>query len=160
VPAHSADSASPQQQHGAPMAEPQTQTIIRPPVDHSVLAGLTGGNTGIEQAVLANFRRVNGEDVAMLERAVDEQSIAKVTRSAHRMKGACRMIGAHALAAVAEVIEHASRNEDWPAVRSNMATFATERDRLDGWVDGLLVATRRTEPSGAIEISAGADSRS
>ena len=119
------------------MAAPREGPISVPPIDPSVLAGLTGGNTDIEQAVLANFRRVNEEDAMMLERAVDEQSIANVSRAAHRMKGACRMIGAHALAAIAEVIERASRNEDWQAVRSSMAAFDAERDRLDNWIDGL-----------------------
>ena len=136
LPPQSADIAPPRDQHGAPVVEAGPGSVV-PPVDHSVLAGLTGGNSDIEQAVLANFRRVNNEDATMLERAVGEQSIPDVTRSAHRMKGACRMIGANALAAVAEVIEHASRNEDWSTVRSNMGSFDAERVRLDGWIDAL-----------------------
>ena len=137
LPPQSAESAPARDQHGAPLVEAGTGRIAVPPFDHLVLAGLTGGNGDIEQAVLANFRRVNNEDATMLERAVGEQSISDVTRSAHRMKGACRMIGANALAAVAEVIEHASRNEDWSTVRSNMSSFDAERVRLDGWIDAL-----------------------
>jgi signal transduction histidine kinase/CheY-like chemotaxis protein/HPt (histidine-containing phosphotransfer) domain-containing protein len=117
-----------------PAAAPQQPES---PIDHNVLAGLTGADHDVETAVLANFRRVNDEDAATLARAVDERAIANVTRAAHRIKGACRMIGARALADVSEAIEHASRAENWTAIRSNMPTFDAERARLDRWIDGL-----------------------
>jgi len=87
---------------------------------------------------IANFRRVNDEDAETLVRAIDEQAIANVTRAAHRIKGACRMIGARSLAAVTEAIERASRADDWTTIRGNMAAFDAERVRLDRWIDGVL----------------------
>ena len=115
------------------------------PVDQGVLASLTGANPDVEMAVLANFRRVNDDDAATLAHAVDEQAIGNVTRAAHRIKGACRMIGARSLAAVSEAIEHASRADDWAEVRSNIAAFDAERIRLNRWIDGLLLQRRDHE---------------
>ena len=112
------------------------------PIDRSVLAGLTAADPQMERAVLANFRRVNDDDAVALTTAVAEHSIADVTRSAHRIKGACRMVGARALAGVCETIERASRAGDWGAVRSNMGAFDDKRARLNRWIDALPNAVR------------------
>jgi HPt (histidine-containing phosphotransfer) domain-containing protein len=74
---------------------------------------------------------VNVEDAAMLKRAVAGSNILEVTTASHRIKGASKMVGAMALAAVCERLERASRAGDWPVVRANMGAFEHELERLN-----------------------------
>ena len=107
--------------------------ITRPvaPLDRSVLASITGGDTAAEREILMDFRRASDDDAAVLRRAVDKSNIPEVTTASHRIKGASKMVGATALAAVCEQIERASRANDLHAVRSNMGTFQEELERLN-----------------------------
>lgn len=107
------------------------------PLDHSVLAAISGGDATAERDILLDFRRVNDEDAAMLEQAVAKSDIPQVTRASHRIKGASRMVGALALADVCERIEHASRANDWPAVEADMGAFHQEWRRLNAHLDTL-----------------------
>ena len=107
--------------------------LARPaaPLDRTALAGLTGGDVEAEREILLDFRRVNVEDAAMLKRAVAGSNILEVTTASHRIKGASKMVGAMALAAVCERLERASRAGDWPVVRANMGAFEHELERLN-----------------------------
>jgi signal transduction histidine kinase/CheY-like chemotaxis protein/CHASE3 domain sensor protein/HPt (histidine-containing phosphotransfer) domain-containing protein len=111
--------------------------IARPaaPLDRSVLAGLTGGDAVAERQILVDFRRANEDDAAALKRAVDKSNISEVTTASHRIKGASKMVGAMALAAVCEKIERASRADDLQAVRSNLGAFQQELERLNHYCD-------------------------
>jgi CheY-like chemotaxis protein/anti-sigma regulatory factor (Ser/Thr protein kinase) len=111
--------------------------IARPvaPLDRSVLASFTGGDTAAEREILMDFRRASDDDAAMLRRAVDKSNIPEVTTASHRIKGASKMVGATALAAVCEQIERASRASDLHAVRSNMGAFQEELERLNHYCD-------------------------
>lgn len=106
-------------------------------VDHSVLAAICGGEAGVAREVLTDFRRVNDEDVAVLEQAVADIDIPRVGHAAHRIKGASMMVGALGLAGVCERIEHASRSNDWIAVEANMGAFHEEWMRLNAHLDSL-----------------------
>ena len=107
------------------------------PVDRSALAAMSGGDAATERDILADFRRVNDEDAAMLKRAVATSDIPQVTRATHRILGASRMVGALGLASVCERIERASRASDWPAIMSNMDAFLLESIRLNAYCDSL-----------------------
>ena len=85
-------------------------------VDPSVLGVISGGDAAAERQMLADFRRVNDDDAAMLMLAVDRRDIARVTNASERIGGASRTIGAMALAAVCERLERASGLSDWKAV--------------------------------------------
>ncbi|HVT02071.1 MAG TPA: response regulator [Thermoanaerobaculia bacterium] len=107
------------------------------PLDRSVLAAISGGDAGAERDILLDFKRVNDEDAAMLERAVSKSDLPQVTRATHRIKGASRMVGAIGLASVCERIEHASRVHDWTTVAISMNAFHHEWTRLNGYFDSL-----------------------
>jgi CheY-like chemotaxis protein/HPt (histidine-containing phosphotransfer) domain-containing protein len=107
------------------------------PVDHAVLAAVLGGDAATERDVLTDFRHANDKDAAMLERAVAANDGPQVTRATHRILGASKMIGAHALAGVCERIGHASRSRDWMAVMADMSAFHREMARLNTYVDAL-----------------------
>jgi two-component system, NarL family, sensor histidine kinase EvgS len=111
--------------------------IARPaaPLNRSVLATLTGGDAAAEREIMMDFRRSNEDDAAVLRRAVDRSKIPEVTTAAHRIKGASKMVGAAALAAVCERIELASRADDLQTVRANMGAFQEELERLNHFCD-------------------------
>ena len=111
--------------------------IARPvaPLDRSVLTSFTGGDAAAEREILMDFRRASDDDAAMLRRAVDKSNIPEVTTASHRIKGASKMVGATALAAVCEQIERASRANDLHTVRSNMGAFQEELERLNHYCD-------------------------
>jgi len=107
------------------------------PVDRSVLAEISAGDAAAERDILLDFRRVNDEDAAMLKQAVAKIDIPQVTRASHRIKGACKMVGAMGLASVCEHIEHASRANDWNTIKAYMGAFHQEWMRLNAYFDSL-----------------------
>jgi CheY-like chemotaxis protein len=106
------------------------------PVDRSVLAAITGGDTAVECEILTEFRRINDQDAVMLKLAVDRRDMPQVTNASDRIKGASRTVGATALAAVCERLEHASRANDWKDVEANMRAFHRELERLNTYCEG------------------------
>ncbi|MBP6701987.1 MAG: response regulator [Vicinamibacteria bacterium] len=118
-----------------PHISPFHEAVSAPPVDRTVLARISGGDPSTERDILADFRRVNDEDAAALDRAVAATDGAQVTHSAHRMLGASRMVGAPAFASVCETIEHASREGDWTRITASMAPFHLEWNRLNTYLD-------------------------
>ena len=130
------------EQSDAPVEQPGSRPgasvpVEAAPVDRSVLAEISGGDAAAEREIFLDFRRVNDEDAAMLKQAVTNSDIPQVTRASHRMKGACKMVGAMGLASVCASIEHASRASDWPAVEANMGAFHQEWLRLNAYFDSL-----------------------
>jgi len=117
----------------APVTSPRVETSL--PVDRSVLAKISGGDASTERDILTDFRRVNDEDAAALDRAVAATDGAQVTHSAHRMLGASKMVGAPAFASVCEAIEHAGREGDWTTITASMEPFHVERNRLNTYLD-------------------------
>jgi len=105
------------------------------PLDRSALAVFSGGDAAAERGLLVDFRRANDEDAAMLRHAISERDLSLVANASHRIKGACRMVGAFALASVCERIEHASRASEWRAVLADMTAFQQEYTRLNAHLD-------------------------
>ena len=104
------------------------------PVDPATLHILTKGEPAAVRRVLRHFHRVNQGDVQALLAALDRVDFPAITHAAHRIKGACALIGAHALAAVCNLIEHAGRSGDGPAVAGCRARLDHELERLNAYV--------------------------
>jgi CheY-like chemotaxis protein len=104
-------------------------------LDRSALAAISGGDAAAERDILVDFRRANDDDTALLKRAVAASDMAQITRAAHRIKGASRMVGALGLAGVCDRIEEASRASDWNAIRAGMGAFQQEWMRLNAYFD-------------------------
>ena len=105
--------------------------------DRSALAAITAGLPTAETEILADFQRANDEDAAALRAAVRENDLAAISHASHRMKGASRMVGMKRLAAVCEVVEHASRSSDLPTVKRNMETLGRELERVNGYINSV-----------------------
>ena len=113
---------------------------VMPVMDESALAEIAVG-AAMRREVLADFRRYNDADALALEVAIEAGDLPKVTRAAHRIKGATRTVGAEALAAVVERIERSSRAGDWSATTLQMDAFRRELDRLNAHIDSLETAS-------------------
>ncbi len=89
-------------------------------VDRAVLDELTGGDTELAEAILADYVNSSGSDLAALRAALAARSAEHVRRHAHRMKGASRTVGAHHVTTLAGELETAASapGQDWPALRS------------------------------------------
>ena len=70
------------------------------------------------------------QDLDELERARIAGDLAVLTRQAHKIKGAARLVGAVELAETAGQLEAAGRAEEWPAVLPLAADLATALERL------------------------------
>ncbi|HVF65321.1 MAG TPA: ATP-binding protein [Casimicrobiaceae bacterium] len=104
-------------------------------MDRGVLAESSGGDADVERSILRAFRESNDHDAGVLERAVIDQDPLGVARTAHRISGASKMIGALGLAGVCERIEHAGRAGDWTSIAVDMAALQRECRRLNTYLD-------------------------
>jgi PAS domain S-box-containing protein len=109
------------------------QLVHPPTLDPAVLADLTGGDPVDTRALLLDFLGSTGEDLAQLEALRGSGDLHGMTRQAHKIKGAARLVGALELAAAAAVLETAGRAGDWASVLPLAVDVATavERLRLD-----------------------------
>jgi PAS domain S-box-containing protein len=115
-------------------AEAGLPQLAHPPtLDPSVLADLTGGKAADIHAVLSDFLAGTDDDLSQLEAMRSAGDLQGMTRQAHKIKGAARLVGALELAEAAEVLEAAGRAVDWASVLPLAVDVATavERLRLD-----------------------------
>ena len=103
-------------------------------VDPAALRLLTRDEPAALRRVLAHFQRVNRVDVDALLAALERSDFPSIAQFAHRMKGACALIGAHALAAVCARIEQAGRALDALAMAGLRDHLDFELERLDAYV--------------------------
>ena len=89
----------------------------------------------VTQRTLGHFRKVNDVDVMHLLEAIERGDMGVVTRTAHRIKGACGFIGATGLASVCGMIEQAGREEDTRGVAWLMDAFHMELEQLNANID-------------------------
>ena len=104
------------------------------PVNAASLAEVSGGDAAMEREILADFKAANRVDMAQLRDALAARDLAAVARIAHRVKGACRTIGAAALADVCEHVEAAARRNDWQGVAAEQPALEREFEHLDAWL--------------------------
>jgi len=95
----------------------------------------------MEREILADFRTANQADMAKLRDALGRRDMKGITQTAHRVRGACRTIGAAALAEVCERVEGAAKRAAWQAVAAEQRALELEFERLEAWL-----AAQASEP--------------
>lgn len=106
-------------------------------VDRSVIGKVSGGAAERERLLLEKFRRMNNEDVLILQKAIAEKNSAEVMRAAHGMNGASSMIGALRLRDACARVEQAARLNDLAAVKVHMSAVLEEVQLLERYIDSL-----------------------
>lgn len=104
------------------------------PIDRSVLEVYSSGDWMMERAILDEFLLANDEDVAVLQAAVTENNAERVAWSAHRIKGASRMVGAMMLGDAAELLEKAGKAADLPTIQTEWPGFVQTLAVLKAWL--------------------------
>ena len=110
-------------------------TVADAPLDTHVLHGISNGDPAIEQRALAHFRKVNDTDARLLLEAAERVHMASLVHLAHRIKGACKFVGAHGLARASDRLEQAGRNGSATDLDRLVAEFRTELETLDAYLD-------------------------
>ena len=101
-----------------------------PTLDDGVVTELTGGDSAEARALLLDFLASTDEDLALLEALRSAGDLQGMTRQAHKIKGAARLVGAQELAEAAAVLESAGRSGDWASVLPLAVDVATAVGRL------------------------------
>ena len=112
---------------GKDMTQTEPQTPI---LNAATLEQFTGGDKDLAREIYGQFLAANQGDAEKLHAALGANDIATVFSTAHRIKGASRMIGANPMADAAEALEKAGKASDWDAVRASMPAFDHEQSRL------------------------------
>jgi two-component system, NarL family, sensor histidine kinase EvgS len=101
-------------------------------VDAALLEELTGGDPALTADLLRDFFESSRADLETLEAAIVARNHGEARRSAHRLKGASRVLGAHALSDLAQQIEDRAANGsgDWERLRSLAAEVDEQLSQL------------------------------
>jgi len=112
---------------GAPT---QKELFHLPPIDPNALFDFSGGDPAAEREILMQFLEANNEDSSILLDAMDKRDLSAVLHASHRIKGACRAIGAAPLGDICEHIESSAKKHEWAGVIGARRLLETETSRL------------------------------
>ncbi|SFL12266.1 ATP-binding protein [Lysobacter sp. cf310] len=121
---------------GKPAGTGATAATVLPQLDRDqaldtdVLAALTGGSPAEAHSLLEEFLAATAQDQAALHAAREGGDTVALTRQAHKIKGAARMVGATELAQAAAALEAAGRDDDWPTILPLAADLDTALQHL------------------------------
>lgn len=105
------------------------------PLDHEALAESLGDDPALLHEALGEFLEADSADLLALHAAVEVGDGARVVRSAHRMEGAARMLGALPYARAAERVKRLFALEPGAAERSEaLDSLKQEGARLRTWL--------------------------
>jgi HPt (histidine-containing phosphotransfer) domain-containing protein len=108
------------------------------PIDHAVLDRLLCVDQEAVGVVLRQFRSSCPGDASALGAALSRNDNKDALRWAHRLKGACRMVGATTLADVCERAEVAVRARDSTLIAQAVSDIDREAERITGYLDAWL----------------------
>ena len=107
------------------IAAAQHPSVADAAVDFGILEKIAKSHAG-QVEMLQEFLLHNRNDIANLNAALKDGNPAAVARCAHRIKGACRMVGALKLADICAAIEQAAKQGDMDGARREAKTALGE----------------------------------
>jgi len=117
----------------APARLPPNQGLL----DLAMLAAISHGDASTQQRVLRELRRTNEIDAADLHEAWRDGDFPRLVHHAHRMRGACGMLGATLLASVCSAVQAAAERHQRDELDTLMGAFDSELQRLDRYLESL-----------------------
>ncbi|MEA2139512.1 MAG: two-component system, NarL family, sensor histidine kinase EvgS [Solirubrobacteraceae bacterium] len=94
----------------APAPGEAAPPAAEPAIDQAALDELTGGDERLNRDIVTRYLASLGADLDALGRALHAGDVGELRRHAHRIVGASRTVGAHAVAADASRLEHAAQS--------------------------------------------------
>jgi HPt (histidine-containing phosphotransfer) domain-containing protein len=110
------------------------------PIDHAVLDKLLCDDREAVGVVLRQFRVSCTGDASALGAALSGNDSKGALRWAHRLKGACQMVGATRLADACERSEVAVRAGDAERIKTVVSEIDIEAERIAEYLDAWLKA--------------------
>ena len=101
-----------------------------PVIEPAALEQFTRGDESLAREIYGQFLSTTRTDGRNLATAVASGDMVTVQATAHRIKGACRMIGANPTADAAEALEKAGKENAREAVAACILRFEMELERL------------------------------
>ncbi|MGI9100681.1 MAG: Hpt domain-containing protein [Solirubrobacteraceae bacterium] len=92
-----------------------------PAIDRSALDELTGGDEDLNRDILTRYLQSLGDDLDALRQSLRVGDVNGLQRHAHRIAGASRSVGAHAVAAQASRLERAAQSSQDSAELERLA---------------------------------------
>src|ERR1051325_10599631 len=113
-------------------------------IDPQAIENLRALNPGDNDEFLREITGIFLEDtplrIAELNQSLAASDVPKFTRAAHSIKGSAANLGAAALRAVAEKLEHQSRTDGLAAVAPNVTALKAEFVRAEAELKKLIGA--------------------
>ncbi len=106
------------------------------PIDHEVLEKVVA-DADARNGVLRDFMNHIRTDRVKLQERLARNDRLDVERTAHRMSGSSRMVGAGEFAAACSAIEQAARDGDMEAARQSQASLDEALNRLETYLADL-----------------------
>lgn len=106
-------------------------------LDMALIDTVTGGDRATLVRVLGDLRRSNEEDATELRRAVRREDFEQAGHFAHRIRGACAMLGATLLADASALVQGSAGMRNAPDLHATMQEFEMELLRLNNHLDTL-----------------------
>lgn len=119
-------------------------------IDHQRLDAICQGAQGTRAKVIADFRQANAVDATCLHLACGSSDFPRIALLAHRIKGACLMLGATGLAEACSLLALAGRAESDANAREAMACFDREAALLGAYLQALPDAGAMAAPPPAV----------
>jgi signal transduction histidine kinase/CheY-like chemotaxis protein/HPt (histidine-containing phosphotransfer) domain-containing protein len=111
----------------APPGPPAPRTArAAPAIDQSALDELTGGDERLNRDIVTRYLESLGDDLEELWQALRAGDVGGLRRQAHRIAGASRTVGAHAVAAQASRLEDAAQGSNDSGELERLATALRE----------------------------------
>ena len=120
-----------------PVASPVSAPTAGGAVDATVLANLSRESNTPQRTLADLFRNVNDQDMVNLRAGVADRDGPATNETAHRIKGASRMMGALGFAALAERVEKAAQDDNWPQLTAAMLQLEAELARVNAFLESL-----------------------
>ena len=117
------------------MAEP---LVIDPQAIENLRALNPGDNDEFLREITGIFLEDTPHRIAEINQSLAAGDVQKFTRAAHSIKGSAANLGAAALRAIAEKLEHQSRSEGLAGVAPNVAALKAEFARAETELKKLI----------------------
>ena len=106
-------------------------------IDFKVLSGCVADKAG-QIEILQSFHAENGHDINSLDAALAQGDADAAAKTAHRMKGVSRMVGAHEMQEICYKIETAAKQNDLQTAKESHSLLGDAMRRIEEIIERYI----------------------